>query len=393
MKALFVSHFYPPEPGAASARIASFVDALTRAGHDVTVLTNFPSFPRGRFFEVGRPPVRVERSGTTRIVRVFSLLLPGMRGERLIHWASAALSASLYALLARARYDLVIVSSPPLTTAIPALVAAWRHGARLIVDVRDVFPDIAIAMGAWRRESLLARAVESFVCALYRRADLVVAVTPTAIEQIGRRGVARSRLFLARNAAAPTSVARSANGRPKPFTAIYAGNLGVATDVDLLADAAARVAGDNITIEIVGDGAQRPHLEGRVRKEKVHNLALQGSMPRDEALERIANADVSIIPLRKGIQESVPTKLYDSFSVGCPVIVAAEGEAQREGATLGAVCTAPADADALARALRQLAQLDRVALRAIGEAGKAKLAERADRAGVMDELVARIAAC
>ena len=82
--------------------------------------------------------------------------------------------------------------------------------------------------------------------------------------------------------------------------------------------------------------------------------------------------------------------MYDSFAVGCPVIVAAAGEARNEGASLGAFCTPPGDAHALAATLRQLALLDKSELRRIGDAGRATLENRADRAGIMAELAAHI---
>jgi glycosyltransferase involved in cell wall biosynthesis len=390
VNALLIAHFYPPEAAAGATRIASLAAALGNAGHDVTVVTNFPSFPRGRFADGRRPLMLVESEGNVRTVRLFSILIPGLPGARLLHWLSSATSASLYALLTRARYDVVIISSPPITLAFPGLIAAWRHRARLVVDVRDVFPDIAIAMGVWKADSFMARAVEWLARRLYARADLIVAVTPTAISQIAHRGVDASRLVLARNAAEKSTVTRPQSEPTNGLAAIYAGNLGVATDVDVLVDAAALVADAGITIEIVGGGAQKEHLEARVRDEGVGNVRLTGSVARQDAMAKLAAADVSIVPLRKGIEESVPTKVYDSFAVGCPVIVVADGEARKEGASLGAFCTPPGDANALAATLRQLALLDRSELRRIGDAGRAALENRADRAGIMEELAARI---
>jgi colanic acid biosynthesis glycosyl transferase WcaI len=392
VKVAVVTHFFPPEPGAGALRVASLVDALAAAGNDVTVVTNFPSFPRGRFSEARRPFARTERAGRVRVLRLFSLLVPGLPGSRLLHWLSAAASASGYLLTSRERYDAVIVSSPPITVAIAGLIGAWRHRSRFIVELRDVWPDIAVAMGIWKSDGFLARAVEWFVRRVYRRADLVVVVTPTALAQVAQRGVDPSRLLLARNAAE-----RAPNVSPRPrqpdgFTAIYAGNLGLTTDVDVLVDAAALLAQDGITIEIVGDGAQRARLDERVRKENVANLVVKGSFPRPDAMAMVAGADVSVIPLRKGIRESIPTKLYDSLSVGCPVIVVAEGEAHKEGTSLGVLCTPAGDAGALADALRELSRLDYDARRALGERGKASMRERADRTGIMEELVGRIAA-
>jgi glycosyltransferase involved in cell wall biosynthesis len=292
----------------------------------------------------------------------------------------------------RRSFDTVIVSMPPITLAPVALAAAWRHRAVLVVDVRDVFPDIAIAMGEWRSEGILARAVEWIARRVYRRADLIVAVTPTALTQIARRGVDRSRLVLARNAAEHSSTIRGTPSARDGFTAIYAGNLGLATDVDLLLDTAALLAQDHVTIEIVGGGAQKAHVDERIRNESIRNVSLKGSLPRAEAMRAVADADVSIVTLRKGIGESVPTKLYDSIAVGCPVVVAAEGEASKEGASLGAFCTPPGDAKALADALRRLSVLDRGFLRELGNRGMVRLQGRADRATIMADLADRISA-
>lgn len=392
MNVAVVTHFYPPEPGAGALRVATLVDALAAAGNDVTVVTSFPSFPRGRFAEARRPFVRTERAGRVRILRLFSMLVPGLPGARLLHWLSAAASASAYLLASRERYDVVIVSSPPITVAIAGLIGTWRHRARFVVELRDVWPDIAVAMGAWSRDGFIVRVLEWFVRRVYRRADLVVVVTPTALAQVAQRGVEASRLALARNAAERAPSVPPRERRANGFTAIYAGNLGITTDVDVLVDAAALLAEDGITIEIVGDGAQRARLDERVCKERVGNLVLRGSFPRRDAMAMVAGADVSVIPLRKGIEESIPTKLYDSLSVGCPVIIVAEGEARKEGASLGAVCTPPGDAGALATALRELSRLDYDALRALGERGKASMRERADRTGIMEELAGRITA-
>ncbi len=392
MKVAVVTHFYPPESGAGALRVRSMVDAFAAAGHDVTVVTAYPSFPRGRFAEGPRPMIRVEESGRIRIVRLCSILVPKMPGRRLLHWLSAALSSSLYLLTTREHFDVVVMSSPPITLSLPALVGAARHRARLIVDVRDVFPDIGVAMGIWKKDSFVVRALDKLVRRLYRRANLVVVVTPHGASQIANRGVDRDRIFLARNAYERNPVV--ANGIPhgNGFTAVYAGNLGLTTDVDVLVDAAALVAKDGITIEIIGDGAQRSRLRERVADEKVENLQIRGSFPRQEALAMVAGADVSVIPLRKGLMESVPTKLYDSLSVGCPVVVVAEGEAIEEGTSLGALCTPAGDAGALAAILRQLSLLDKSALRKMGDEGKSRLRKRADRSDIMSELVGRIAA-
>ena len=142
MKALFISHFYPPEPAAAATRVASFVDALANAGHEVTVVTNYPSFPRGRFSERRLPLMRCEKTGRTRTVRLFSLLVPGMPGSRLLHWLSAALSASLV-------HKLMLFYAPKFAgeSGVPfarAHASVSGHTPLSNVRVQQFGPDVAI---------------------------------------------------------------------------------------------------------------------------------------------------------------------------------------------------------------------------------------------------------
>lgn len=392
MKIAIVSHFYPPEPCAAATRVASLEAALSAAGHEVTVITNFPSFPQGRYADgSGTQLLRIERAAGRHVVRLRSLLARRLPAKRLVHWVSSAVAAGVYLAMTRTAYDVVVVSMPPITLALPALLGAFRHRARLVVDVRDVFPDIAIAMGQWKPDGFAARLSEWVVRRVYRRADLIVAVTPTALSQIAARGVDGTRLALARNAAEQIDgAARAVPSRS--FTAIYAGNLGLATDVDLLLDAAKRVDADRITLRIVGDGALRAYVAERVTREGIRNVALCASVPRFDAMRELASAHVAVVPLRKGIEESVPTKLYDALAVGTPVIVAAAGEARREALDLHAFTTPPGDAEALAAVLTRLSLMDSEELRAVGEAGRRRLQQRADRASVMVELAGRISA-
>ncbi len=392
MKAAIFTHFFPPEACAAATRVQSLADALACAGHDVTVVTGFASFPFGRIPAADRfKPYERVRTGRIQVVRLFSVLAH-VPGSRFVHWTTSSLAATLYAALTRERYDVVIASMPPITLALPALAAARRHHAKLVVDIRDVFPDIAIAMGEWQRGGLLARAAESLMRRVYRRADLVVAVTPTAIEQIASRGVHRGKLLLARNAALEAPQIARAQRNGNPFTAIYAGNLGLATDVDVLLDAAAHLKREGIRIEIAGGGALAHAVRARVEREALTNVALSGVLTREEALRHIAAADVALVPLRAGITESVPTKIYDALSVACPVVVAAGGEAAAEGRAFGAICTPPGNAAALANVLRRLAHVDRDVLAARGEAGRRALQQRSGRAAVMSALCARICA-
>jgi putative colanic acid biosynthesis glycosyltransferase WcaI len=359
MNVALITQFFPPEPCAAANRTEAFAKALVRGGHNVTVVTAFPSFPQGRLAPGDRGCMRRdERYEGADLIRLLTGRFGRMPGARLAHWLVSATALTAYVLLTRKKFDVVIVSIPPITLALPALAAKLRHRAKLVLDVRDVFPDVAVAMGEWRANSFWARATERIARMLYRDASLIATVTPTGLAQISARGVSSDRLMLAPNGACdvPDVVPEARNGK---FLALYTGNLGLATDVDVLADAARLLAeAPEIALQIVGGGAQSQRLQERIEREQIANLRVHEPVPRADAMRLLAGAGAALIPLRAGIRDSIPTKIFDALSVGCPVIVAADGEAAATALASGAgIAVAPGDAAALASAIRQVAAL------------------------------------
>lgn len=369
---LILTQFYAPEPCAASNRVTAFARGLA-ARADVTVMTGMPNFPWGRV----PPPYDTIASITetdegVRVKRVRSLIAPRLRrGARLLTWLSLALRLSASVLCSRDRYDTVIVSAPPITLALPALLAAWRYRAKLIVDVRDVFPDMGVRLGVWQSNSLPVRAAGWIVDVLYARASAVLAVTQSAREAILARGVPPEKLCVLPNGFDfPELPEFSGRRSPDDFVVVYAGNFGLATGIDLLIDAAKRLQSDGrISFVLIGGGVDAARITARIGSEGLTNVSFLGVLDRNATLCRMREADVTIAPLHSGVTDAIPSKIFDSLGVKCPVVVCASGEA----ASLirrarGGVAIPPEDPEALANTLAHLAS-DRARLREAGERG------------------------
>ncbi len=392
MKIAVLSQFCAPEPCAASHRVSALCAALLERGHEVTVITGFTTFPAGKLDANDRHVLhRVEHRDGLRIVRLLTLEPARARGGRLMSWVTGAVASSIYLLLTRERFERIVVTVPPITLALPALIGRMRHRCMLVTDVRDVFPDIAVAMGEWREGSLVERAVGGLARVLYAASRLVVAVTQTALEQISVRGVDRSRLVLAPNGFDEASISACANARRGPFRAVFAGNLGIATGIDVVLDAAGLLRDEPIEFTIVGDGADAARVRRRIETERLDNVSMPGSLPRAVAIRELADADVAIVPLRAGLVDTIPSKMFDAFALALPVVVCAEGEAASLARSSGgAVVVRPGDGRELAAALQQLAA-DPARREAMGRRGQAYVRERFERRRIMRELCAQFA--
>jgi glycosyltransferase involved in cell wall biosynthesis len=390
------SQFYEPEPCAASNRVASLAHTLAERGHRVTVATGMPVFPKGvvdaayhgmRFCAQGDGNITVVR----RRVRIVS---PRPFGGRLRNWISLAAVLSWAALFDRRRVETVIVSSPPITMAIPALISSWRHRAPLVVDVRDVFPDMGIRLGLWSAKGFVARMLGCFVDCLYARAAIVVAVTESARASILARGVPPERVVLAPNGFDFSHEIKPRRRSPgRTFEVAYAGNMGLATGLDVLLDAAKSLQRHNdIEFVLAGGGVDADRLAARIENERLHNVRFVGVVSRAQSLDMLAHADATIVPLHRGLVDAIPTKMFDALAVGCPMILSARGESVRLlRASGGGIHVEPNDPQALADGiLRCRRERDRLEGRA--EASQAFVRRHFDRKHIMLDLAKAIGA-
>jgi glycosyltransferase involved in cell wall biosynthesis len=390
-----ISQFYPPEPCAAANRVAAMTRAFAQGGAAVHVYTGMPSFPDG----VIQPPFAkqrhaIQRDGAITIERVWTFAASSsFPANRALNWISVALGIAARIVAVRERYDLVVVSSPPITLALPALLGAFAHVAPLVADIRDVWPEVAIAVGSWRPQSVIAKLVRGIADTLYARARFIVCVTETARDEILARRVDAAKLVLAPNgfdAVEPAETSPVA-AAPGVRDVVYAGNMGLASGLAVVVDAATLLRDDpTIRFVLVGGGADAMTLRARIAQEGLTNVVLTGPLPRAEALRAVADAEAVVIPLAPFIVDSIPTKMFDAMLVGSPTVLSARGEAQRliERADAG-IAVLPGDARALAQAIRRV--LNDTALRARFRAnGPPFVRANYDRAAVMNALVARI---
>ena len=396
MRVAVISQFYPPEPLAAANRISAMARALADAGDEVRVYTGMPSFPDGVIPEAyrGRRHV-VESDGRVVVERVWTYASAASPLNRILNWLSVAAGIARRIVAVRERFDVIVVSSPPITLALPAFAAATAHGAPLVVDIRDVFPDVAIKIGAWKAGSPVARIVGRVADALYARASFVTSVTQPQCDEIVARGVPASKVWLASNGFDPvvSSTVAPFAALPGVRDVVYVGNMGLSMALDVVIDAAALLKDDpTIRFVMIGGGSAAAGLRGRAAANGLTNVLFTGPLPRADAARALDDAAATVVPLVASIVDTLPTKLFDAMIAGTPIVLSASGEARRvvERADAGLVVT-PEDPAALAEGVRTL--LADPALQARYRAnGPPFVRANYDRAAVMRTFAARVRA-
>jgi glycosyltransferase involved in cell wall biosynthesis len=403
VRILFLSQYFTPELTAGAARVHAFATALAARGHQVDVVCEVPNHPRG-IIEAGyggrlvdtreldgfvahyvRVPVSVEKS----------------TAKRLANYGGYAAMASIAGSLRR-RIDVVFASSPPLPVGAAGALVAARHRAPWALDVRDLWPDAAVAVGELRGGRAI-RAAEALERRLYASASAIVAPSAGSLEQIAQRTGDRSKLhFLPSGTTADwLRIGGEAPVRgllPVPdgaFVWTYAGNLGLAQGLDSAIDAAAAL-GPDFHLLLVGDGPLRAELADRAERAAPGQVTFTGLLPREEAGRLMRASDALLVSLSAapGIEYAVPSKLYDCCAVGRPIVVAAAGEARRLALDEAvALAAEPESPESIADAVRTLRDEPRTAS-ALAESARA-FAERNLRetqAGRLESILAGLVA-
>lgn len=378
-RVLLVTHYFPPEVGAPQARLSETARAWAADGLDVTVLTGMPNHPTGVVpAAYRRTPRRIEHVDGYRVVRTWLYATPneGVARKTLGH-LSFMVSSVLLGARSAGPADVVVVSSPTFFSLGSAWVLARLRRARLVVEVRDLWPAIFVQLGVIQNRRVIA-ALERLELAAYRAADAVVTVTEGFRENIVGRGIPAAKVHTIPNGVDITRFrpdrenqqalipqARERLGaRPDDLLVLYIGAHGISQGLVRVADAADRLAREGVPVHFafVGEGADKQRLAAHVAELGLTNVTLHPAVARDEVPGLLAAADICLVPLRDVplFETFIPSKMFELLAAGRPVIGSVRGEAARILTEAGAVVVPPENPDLLAAAIRTLATSPRM---------------------------------
>lgn len=363
MRVLLFTQYYRPEITAAAMRTEAFVDGLVARGHEVGVVCEVPSHPRGVIDLAyrGRMVFRSEEDGA-KVRRVWVYARPSKTAvSRIANYASYAALAAAAGFRA-SRPDVVLASSPPLPVGAAAAAVARRFGVPWVLDVRDLWPDIAVVLGQLPEGPPLelARRLER---GLYRSASRITAVTEPFKEHIEANG-GKGKVTVIYNGTSPTYIDAGQTDPDRDqldipadrFVLTYAGNLGIAQGLEAAVEAAGAL-GDDFQLLLLGDGPRRTALQEMAGRLPPGRVQFRDLVPPEEAARIMRASDCLLVPLAANpeLRAYVPSKLFDACAIGRPVIVATGGEPERLVSEQdAAICVPPEDSAALVEAIGKL---------------------------------------
>lgn len=301
-------------------------------GHEVNMVTSERSATPGASL--------LRRSGFTVEdgIRVHWLPVPysNNMGYAQRVWAFAHFAVRSLAKVAAVDNDIILATSTPLTIAIPAVAGQWLQRVPMVFEVRDLWPEVPILIGAIQGRAPVAMAywLERFA---YRHAQRVIALSPGMAEGVVRCGYPAERVSVIPNFAhldlfpAPREAGEAFRRRydwlqDRPWV-VYAGTLGRANGVGYLARVAAamRRLWPEVRFLVVGTGYEEPSIRDLAEKLGVlsRNFFMMAPIPKAEtpALLSAASIATSVFANNPAFWTNSANKFFDALAAGRPIAI------------------------------------------------------------------------
>lgn len=334
MRILYVHQFFATrESSLGLIRSYEFARRWVDQGHEVTMITSASRLPEeysAHLFTDGEiDGIRI------RSVRVAYSNYMGV-WRRMASFATFMLGATWLAVTA-GKHDVVFATSTPLTVGIPGWAASALTRVPFVFEVRDLWPEAAIQMGAISRTGVIGRVAKVLERFLYRRSAHIIGLSPGMVDGVVAEGIPAQRVHMVPNSSDldlfspgdkdPELVERF--GVDGKFVVGYAGAIGPSNAVEDNVPEAARAlheAGrDDIVFLIAGDGKSLPVLEERTAG--LPNVKIVGSMPKAEVPRFTRTADTLMVLFadKPILATNSPNKFFDGLATGRPMIVNSAG--------------------------------------------------------------------
>src|SRR5690554_884930 len=326
MNILYIHQYFktPKEPG--GTRSYWIAQELIKNGHEVTMITADPQAKQKRR-EIVIDEIKVvylqeaysqNMSISTRLKAFLGFVWKSINEAR-----------------KHKNIDLVIATSTPLTVGITALYMKWFKKTPYIFEVRDLWPEVPIQMGAFK-SPLIVKPTRWFEKTIYKNAKHVIALSPGmqdgVIKYIPKEktsmipNMSKIDEFWLRNKNIELEQKLGLN--PNSFKIIHFGSLGLANGVETIIESA-KLLRDDDTIEFlfVGGGSTEDKLIKECQKYQLNNVKFLGRFPMKDISEIVNISDVSIVSFKDLpiLYTNSPNKLFDSLSAGKPIIVNSAG--------------------------------------------------------------------
>lgn len=359
---VITQYFYPEE-----FRINDMCAEWVKRGYKVTVLTGYPNYPEGKYYngygwfkrtkqrwkgvDIIRIPLTARKKGSVRLA---------------MNYFSFVISGFFWAFTTNIKADYVFTFEvSPMTQ---ALIGVWYSKRRKIPNylyVQDLWPEnVEIVTGI--HSPLVIKPIEAMVNHIYKHCDVIFATSPSFVNEIQKR-VRNNKKKVKYLPQYAEDFYKPVEHRTVPeipdddsFKIIFTGNIGQAQGLDILPKTAVLLKNKvNVKFIIVGDGRDKDNFLKQIADNSVQDMFIMiDRQPPERIPELLAVCDAAFISFMNNplFEKTIPAKLQSYMACGMPILASANGETKRiiDESNCG-ICVELGNAELLADAITRMA--------------------------------------
>lgn len=227
--------------------------------------------------------------------------------------------------------DVVFLQSTNVAGVAVWLVRRFMRRAIVTINVQDIFPYNAVYSGNVKRNSVAFSGLAAVQRYGYRHSDQVITISEDMKDTLVLDGTEANKVKVIYNWSYQDEVyenidftAISQMFNPAFFNVVYAGNIGVMQNVDILIETAKQMKSDkDVWFHIIGNGVYKEKLEARAKEYNITNISFWPMQPPELAPAVYSAADVNVIPLVKDVyRTALPSKTATCLACQKPIIFA-----------------------------------------------------------------------
>jgi len=343
MRVVFFSHYFSPEGNAPASRTYEHCKRWVEAGHQITVVTCAPNVPDGVVYEGYKNRLWPQRETIDGIgvIRIWTYLAANSgNSKRILNYVSYMFSAVLCFLFFCRRPNLIIATSPQFFCGWAGTIASWLKWCPFILEVRDIWPESIVTVGALKKTSLLVRILERLEKWMYRSANHIVTVGSGYQENVLSKVDIGDRISVVTNGVdldvfspqEPSAEFRQQHGLSDHFVCSYVGTIGMAHGLSVVVRAAKILKSmkrNDVMFCLVGDGAQREQIKKDAIESNVNDMIrFTGRLPKSDMPMVLASSDCLLVHLKKTdlFATVIPSKIFEAMAMERPLVMGVQGE-------------------------------------------------------------------
>lgn len=360
LEVLLVTIYYPPVISSLSTMMQDVAEGLSTRGHNVTVATAKPHddlnlTPNAR-------KIAFDTFSTEKDIRVIRVNTPPLKNKiyhlrGLIQLMLPHIFLKYIRKYSRDKFDIVIVSTPPLPLAMLGSKIKKKYGCKYILSVQDIYPQSVIDVGVMKNK-IIIKIFEYFEHSVYRSSDCITSHTQGNRNFIIKnKNIPTDKIFYIPNwidvtpyiNIRKTGLYRDKYGLEDKFIFLFAGVIGPGQGLNLLINALALAKNipADICFLIVGEGSEKKNLEKIVKDYSLKNIYFKPFVSLEDYPFLVKDADIGLVCLDSRLKTPVvPGKLLGFMASSLPVIALLNKESDGHILIREAGCGYSIDSDA-----------------------------------------------